>query len=89
MPGPTLRDKLAGYLTSGEAAEALGITRRQLLYWVRQGVLPAPTMTRRDGLRLFSRHWVEEARDIVVRLGEGAEARERDKAGKEAHAQTN
>lgn len=68
MPNPTLEERLAGYLTAPEVAKKLGLSYRQLHYWLTKGILPQPTVTRKDRVRLFAPKWLEEARQVTKRL---------------------
>jgi len=68
MSNPTLEERLAGYLTAPEVAKKLGLSYRQLHYWLTKGILPQPTVTRKDRVRLFAPEWVGEARQVTQRL---------------------
>jgi DNA-binding transcriptional MerR regulator len=71
MPNPTLEERLAGYITAPEVAKKIGLSYRQLDYWLRKGILPQPTVTRKDGVRLFAPEWLERARQVAERLKGG------------------
>lgn len=68
MPNLTLEEQLKGYLTAPVVAKRLGISYRRLGLWLDRGLLPAPTVTRKDGLRLFAPDWAKRAEPMVKRL---------------------
>jgi hypothetical protein len=71
MPKPRISDYQL--LTSTMVAMQFGISLFQLKYWIKIGVLPAPTQTRKNEqgqvmAYLFDEKWVETNRHIVDRI---------------------
>ena len=64
MAGPTLAERFK-YLTTGDARQALGLSKEEFNRRLKQGILPAPTYINSHGLRFFDDNWLHIARAII------------------------
>jgi DNA-binding transcriptional MerR regulator len=69
MPRPKLSSKVL-YMTSPEVASKLHISIHTLRYWIKQGVLPEPSLLD-EGVRLFNQEWLDKAIKIKIKLKGG------------------
>ena len=61
------RPRVASQMTTTNVARELGMTRSQLVSWVKRGALPGPSFTDNNGVRYFDLEWLDKAREIVKR----------------------
>ncbi len=65
MPRPRIEDH--PFLTTTDAGKALGVSGETVRVYVVRGIFPSATLER-NGLHLFSREWLEQAREVLRKI---------------------
>lgn len=60
------RPRVSSQMTTTEVGRELGMKIGRLVSWVEHGVLPQPSFVDNNGVRYFSKEWLEEAREIAT-----------------------
>jgi DNA-binding transcriptional MerR regulator len=64
MAKPLIELKLK-YFTTPKVREILGLSAMQFEYRIKRGILPAPTVVGKGGVRYFDQEWVRHAKVIL------------------------